>query len=371
MDYGRRKYATPTDNQIGFMRESTDQYVNSIGGDYYPHADTRQPYLYSDYTEMLYLFNGPGLSPYINDHKDPELKPVNWGKPPSPGNPGSPGRPQPGQPGTFAPPGFGSPGYGSPSSGSPNYGAFGSRGYGASGSGSVDMSLGDFGLDEGQGDGTFSWWDLCGGLGISYTSNSLGADEEMSISAGAVGENINLSWSLSGVGSLKNEDGGALTEDRRTIVYTAPHTNPGCDNPIITLRCEGRVTNIIKIAVNTSTSGSAAAVVKTCYNGSETCAKNCGCYSVAGIAYKCTGGIVVGGSCGTSTPGCVNFGPPPLTYPTCALAFAAVCVNAAAGQCNSCAAALAFCSVYAGGLGTTDLRTAEMIADGCCPSQLL
>ena len=55
MDYGRRPYASPSEDYKTFTSEITDQYVKSIGG--VTPAGMKRPYVYKDYTSMQYLFN--------------------------------------------------------------------------------------------------------------------------------------------------------------------------------------------------------------------------------------------------------------------------------------------------------------------------
>jgi hypothetical protein len=92
MDYGRRKYASPSECQTGFMSEVTEQYTNSIGGDLSSRTDLKQPYQFDNYQEMMYLFNGVAVSPYLNDRRNVLDKPY-VPTPPSP--PGYPDIPYP------------------------------------------------------------------------------------------------------------------------------------------------------------------------------------------------------------------------------------------------------------------------------------
>ena len=70
MDYGRRKYVSPSTTVDGigtdtknntftasFMGEITDQYMTSIGQA--RNAAFKRPYIYKDYQSMMYLFDSP------------------------------------------------------------------------------------------------------------------------------------------------------------------------------------------------------------------------------------------------------------------------------------------------------------------------
>ena len=194
---------------------------------------------------------------------------------------------------------------------------------------------------------------------IGYTSQQMSLNEEQAFTATGEGGSA-----CSGCAFAVGSGGGSITPEG---VYTAPSSNANCaDNPEINLVCNGVVVDTVTIAINNPSVSGHAAVVKTCSQGSGN--NGCGCFGVYGEVYGCAGDLLH--VCGS--PGSVlNTGPPPYTYDNCDDAFAAVCVNAYAGQCDSCASALAFCTDYDGGTGTTDLRTPDMESSGCCPAQLL
>jgi hypothetical protein len=327
MDYGRRKYASPSDCQKGFTSEVTDQYVNSVGGDTYPHADWRQPYTQKNYQEMMYLFNDLGTSPYLNDQKGAILDPFYTSDPPLGTMPhiGTPipGSPQPWDiPGTRFPGGDYMP--------STNWGQGG--GGAATGDGDVSATVG------GGTGGAPSWYDLCGSMGIRYTTYSMGADETMAIGASSTSGDVNFEWHMSGPGTLTNPNGGSITGGYSSVIYTAPHSNPDCEPTMITLECEGRATNVIKIMVNTAVPG-VAFTICCCYGPippsqpyTYSCLSNLRCNST----YESMGAC----ACATNSAGLVQ--------------------QSSVGAC---------CTAY--GIGSVDVRTEEMKANGCCPSQLL
>ncbi len=57
MDYGRRKSASPSKNQVTFMKEITNQYMKSIGQE--RNAGLRRPYMFKDYQSMQYMHDPP------------------------------------------------------------------------------------------------------------------------------------------------------------------------------------------------------------------------------------------------------------------------------------------------------------------------
>jgi len=216
----------------------------------------------------------------------------------------------------------------------------------------------------------------CTGISIGYTTQQMSVDEQQNLTVAGAVEGCTYTWGLSGGGSLSASEGTAVT-------YTAPSSNPGCvNNATISLNVEGGgQCDSLQIAVNADTPGASAYVIKTCFDGMDTCESGCGCFTLWGVAYKCDG--TVKNTCGAENPGCLNYGAG-FTYPTCAGAKAAVCINNNQAQCSSCAAALAFANASScnatnfvktggspGGLGTTDIRTTEQIAAGCCPAALL
>lgn len=63
MDYGRRHSGAPLSDYKQFSEEITDQYISSLGI-LYPF-EFKQPYYHEDYQAMIYLFNSPYQSPYL------------------------------------------------------------------------------------------------------------------------------------------------------------------------------------------------------------------------------------------------------------------------------------------------------------------
>jgi hypothetical protein len=79
MDYGKRPYASPSEDYKTFTSEITDQYVKSIGG--VAPAGLKRPYVYNDYNSMQYLFNTTqqylgGRPPTLEDLGQPIFVPT-------------------------------------------------------------------------------------------------------------------------------------------------------------------------------------------------------------------------------------------------------------------------------------------------------
>lgn len=65
MDYGRRHSGAPLSDYKQFSDEITDQYITSLGILY--QFEFKQPYYHEDYQAMIYLFNAPYQSPYLEN----------------------------------------------------------------------------------------------------------------------------------------------------------------------------------------------------------------------------------------------------------------------------------------------------------------
>lgn len=85
-------------------------------------------------------------------------------------------------------------------------------------------------------------------LSIGYTSLLMACGGQQTLTAGGGCGPYN--WSLSGVGSLSATEGSS-------VVYTAPATNPNCQNPTISLTDCCGATASIKLAVSCSVPGTA------------------------------------------------------------------------------------------------------------------
>jgi hypothetical protein len=206
-------------------------------------------------------------------------------------------------------------------------------------------------------------------VAIGHVTHQMNINEMQGLTATAGLCGANYTWSLSGGGTL------VPSADSLTALYTAPAANPNCsENATITLTCgEGPdlKTDTLQIAITAVTRGGSASIIKTCYNGSEICASGCGCFGIQGKTYWCDGTPRTDTTCGSPTPTCINYGPPPYTYDNCAVPWALYCNSPYYGSPSCEAALLRDCTGYPGGLGTTDIRTPDMIAAGCCPASLL
>ncbi|MBN2568121.1 MAG: hypothetical protein JXB42_01690 [Deltaproteobacteria bacterium] len=85
----------------------------------------------------------------------------------------------------------------------------------------------------------------CEEVSIGYTTQGMSADEEQELTVVGAVEGCVYNWAIaSGGGSLSAETGISVT-------YTAPHTNPNCEqNPTITLSCGGEVCDTLEIVIN-------------------------------------------------------------------------------------------------------------------------
>jgi hypothetical protein len=191
---------------------------------------------------------------------------------------------------------------------------------------------------------------------IGYTTLQMATSgtQTLTVTGGAVGD----------VYTWTTTSGSFDTSTGTSVVYTAPATNAECaNNPTISLTCGGNVVDTIQIAVNANATTAVAYAIKVLTTACWTniCDPPYTCYHAQSTtnAYKCDG---------TQPPdgyaGCIN-----------ALGFGGDCNMRYGGAC-SCAWVAANTGPYFGvcptvGYGTTDLRTALMKTQGCCPAQLM
>jgi len=204
------------------------------------------------------------------------------------------------------------------------------------------------------------------GVTIGYTTQTMQVDEAQDLIITGGGSVSCYSWEVtSGVGELSDAIG-------LTTTYTAPSTNAECDNPTISLSCNGEVIDTLKIAVNANTSTTTAyKTIGSCISDKEGCLGGCSkdkypshtdARCVVQNWYRCDGVLktsveVYGYRAGTQTYW--NFCTP----------------VSAAGFTNTiptCDGLLAVpLSGHSGYNSIDDVRTAAMITAGCCPGDLL
>lgn len=234
-------------------------------------------------------------------------------------------------------------------------------------------------------------------LSIGYTTTRMHVGESQALWAhdSLFGDGVpccptgDLSWEIiEGSGTLEPDSGQAT-------VYTAPDINVGCkENPTIQLTdCCGRIATLtlaVNAYVNTIPPHTAVFIGECVSSHSETPDVGCNNNTCPGYpnctqytllvsrlarlyAYFCDGtavgpGVSCGdkdcGSCGAST-GAACY-PIPLDYPcTCEEAFGQM-----AGKCNP-ASPNDDCPACGADGCSIDVRTAEMIEQGCCPPEIL
>lgn len=194
----------------------------------------------------------------------------------------------------------------------------------------------------------------CGEGDITYTTQQMEVDEQQTLGFSGTWNQYCHSWEItSGGGSL-----GAVAANG-DVVYTAPSSNPECDNnPVISLISGGMVIDTISIAIN-AVSGAAYEIQLACCecvgDGGEWSTCSPGTYCNAQGRSICVGGFTDRYYCNgvkyqtAGMSGCVAFNcaqcgyPPNPVYP------------------NGC---------YAPPI-TNDTRTAQQKTDGCCPAGLL
>jgi hypothetical protein len=195
----------------------------------------------------------------------------------------------------------------------------------------------------------------CGGESIGYTTLQMNVNTSQTLTVVNPVAGKGYGW----IASSGNIDATGLS-----VTYTAPSSNTNCvDNATITLTCDGETEDSITIAVNANATTAVAYAIKVLTTACWTniCDPPYTCYHAQSTtnAYKCDG---------TQPPdgyaGCIN-----------ALGFGGDCNMRYGGAC-SCAWVAANTGPYFGvcptvGYGTTDLRTALMKTQGCCPAQLM
>jgi len=184
----------------------------------------------------------------------------------------------------------------------------------------------------------------CEGVEITYTTQGMAINETQNLSANATGAIV--TWSLSGGGSLSANEGSS-------IVYTAPSSNPNCENnATITMMVSGQVCDTLEIAIVSDTeSGSYIGYVPSsptfCNVVSDTCKTY---YS----RLRCDGYIQAPMG---SFP-CSYITPPGALSP---------CLD----KGEDTEARNAYCQGLSLCTDIVDERTEEQLAAGCCPPQLL
>lgn len=308
MDYGKRSYGSPANNQPTYIQEITDQYIQSIGG-IWP-ADFKRPYVYSSYTEMQYLFNSPvvytgGEAPILED-LDIELDPLI----PVPSDPYEPDIP-PVWP-TPKPPPI---------------------------------------PDDDEEDEEC----ICGGAYIQYTSSQMACDEEQTLQVRGDRSCV-YTWVItSGGGSFEYYTTDNQHSIGISVNYIAPSSNENCaSNPVISLYCNGVFANALSIAVNCNSTLDPAywkIVDAGCYPWwANPAVTICGAYITW---YYCNG---------NPNPGMTNCFADNSSRSGCAACKAAILP----GGCY--VGGLTVNQVLA---IPPDQRTALMKTGGCCPYQLL
>jgi hypothetical protein len=311
MDYGKRSYGSPANNHPTFIQEITDQYIQSIGG-IWP-ADFKRPYVYSSFQEMQYLFNSPvvytgGEAPLLED-LDVELDPLI----PVPSDPYDP----------VIPPVWPTP---------------------------TPPPIPDDDDDDEEDC-------ICSGAYIQYTTLQMQKNEEQTLVVRG-DRNCLYTWAItSGGGSFEYYTTDNKHAIGAEVTYIAPSSNASCsDNPTITLYCNGAFANSITIAVNAVTGTNTAyfkATDRGCWikpsNPVETL---CGVYI---NLYYCNGSLN-----------------PNLFSNNCSQ------TASHSGGCDACrnASVAPRCGMGDRTINEilalpNDWRTPGMIANGCCPYQLL
>ena len=228
MDYGRRKPASPSKSYITFMTEVTDQYMKSIGG-IHP-VDFKRPYMYEDYTSMMYLNDSPlkqlgGIPPTLEGSGSsyipspynplPFPRPTPWIPPKAPLPTPFP-IPEPWVPPPYIPPDIPVPPY-APITDEPG----------------VDRD--DYRRD------------CCYGAHIAYAvwQMECGETSEFHVS----GMDSKLKCDSSKYMWVLSPAQGSLVVSGFTATYTAPACGPGCSYPTIFLYCGGKVIDSFTIIV--------------------------------------------------------------------------------------------------------------------------
>lgn len=191
----------------------------------------------------------------------------------------------------------------------------------------------------------------CGTSSIGYTTTQMTAGGQQTLQVLDSVEGCTYTWKIdSGGGSFSATE--EVTETTGTsVTYYAPTSNPGCtSNPTIQLIVDETVCDTLSMAVNDPASGSGYAYT-TCRHdectvpGPPTCYRGQIYTAVYGDTYLCDGTYHH-----TNTPGAV------CSWLTCD--------EVVQNYCNAYNYQNPDGSPY-------DLRSADMIATGCCPAALL
>ena len=212
-------------------------------------------------------------------------------------------------------------------------------------------------------------------VSIGYTTQQMAVNEVQDLTADIVGGECGIpiyTWEIvSGGGTLDKVAG-------EEVKYTAPATNPDCDsNPVIALFCNGVLVDNLAIAINAYPSGNITDRAIVVASGE--CEYGGLCEDAPYESPGCPRGTPgpcpswdPGGYCGVwkwyffcngtqynfgSSAWCAKNTSPP----------EGGCENKTSGcvDCGTINGIVAACS------GITDVRSADMKANGCCPVQLL
>jgi hypothetical protein len=221
----------------------------------------------------------------------------------------------------------------------------------------VNLNLLPMEQEGGAGAGSVSWAESCAGVKIAFTSQQMNVGEEQSLHITGGGSGAGWDWEItSGGGSLSTSFFSFNT-------YTAPATNVNCaDNPTIKLKCNGKVVDTLKMAINGDSDLTADAVQEWSGEGCLQASDHItACYKTTKL-YACDGSMF------TKACSPVEKGRSYIDYDN---------EGYWCTQCLTISDTDVGCGMGAPGntpfasLGKYDLRTTGQKAAGCCPSQLL
>jgi len=330
-EFGRKPYISKTYHDM--MNNITDKQIfNQV---VLKHSEMKKPYLSDDYSEMEHYF-----SPIYPGPQDPSTYPVPWY------DPNLPNVDTPWMSWTLNP------------DETTCEGMFDELFNGTIGSANdFYVALNTY-IRAGC---PVAWIDnACSSATIKYTTTQMAVNETQQLTA--TGEfhdwfiNGEIKWELDGGGALSSYEG-------ETVIYTAPGTNAECaDNATISLICNGTVEASLTIAINAvSTDERASAMLSAgyCYVNLNSPPIICIICKGTWNTYKCDGSQ-------PTDPACTN------VMEACG--FKVIChYDGTTPNCSECYAELpSCCDLYGVTFGVAkDLRTADMITAGCCPSALL
>jgi hypothetical protein len=193
----------------------------------------------------------------------------------------------------------------------------------------------------------------CGGSVPTPTIPTSGPNQTQTVGIANPTFGASYAWAIiSGGGSLSNQQ-------PLSIDYTAPGSNANClQNATIELKLNGKVCGTAKIAINGATIDYAASAIATTTTAMQ-------CVNVINRkVYKCSGtyapALDMGcDSCDCQTPLC-QCGGGFSCYPAELLA-----------RCSGASGCGSLNGIPINCAGTTDVRTPEQKAEGCCPIQLM